>query len=329
MNDLQKYSCLSSLTKGLATEFWVENIKKTSGCGTVYKLEEYFEKKGLDDLAAKKSKFWYNKQKGEPVLRKNKILDIENLTIFQGTTKHLTHPFWRLIDNKNITLEFLQEIIIELPAKTTNGVMFYNNEQGIYSLKSNITCNQINRISRETSLNALTCLLILFRLKQITNKYVNLNNLEFSAFQMLIRLFTYGALSTIKHKKHLYNKVYLYVVSLKDSEQKTLLNEYSRSLIDESGSLFTIPAFFLHISKLNIRKLTRFYFQIIELVIEIKLIKNSFRHKLAFYHLCSNCDPAWLKINIDYIKQHHTPSPFKDILSPLLKKFESTIHLYP
>lgn len=161
MYQFNDYKCLSRATRALATRYWLACLKSHLDVTSTYKIAEVLsshtsvENRPLS-WSNSSTRFFNMKENGQPVIRVNTLENIDKLLGGSfNSVAILCHPLWQLIDKKQPTKNFIDEVLSNLPLRYVS-VMFHEDEYGGLTRKVTVHARTLDKMQREVNIHNMT-----------------------------------------------------------------------------------------------------------------------------------------------------------------------------
>ena len=284
MYTFDDYLKLSRPTKALATRFWVASIQAHLGAKSCYEIKKRLqtpqERESCEtDWLNKSSRFFNLKMKGQPVVRVNTVDDIDKRigTDF-GFKALLCHPLWQLIDNRQPTIQSVNEVLSNLPAHYAN-ILFKENEFGNLIRKPSLSKKVIRSLIKKTDIHAFTWLIALC-LQDTTMDGETLDMNQLAAIKHFLKLANIAPFSTIavdfyEHVNDQFWPLYF--------DKPLNLEHYMQPVIVPNGQLCKLPMRLLAEDSLRIEKAIDLYKRLHERARLIRLVPRTQSGETEFY----------------------------------------------
>ncbi len=316
MYTFEHYLTLSRRTKSLATRYWCACLKAHLNAKSAYEMkrkllnEKEWGNKDNDWLN-KSSRFFNKKEAGEPVIRYDVINQIDKRINGDFCSfAILCHPLWQLLDNKQPTDTFINQVLSQLPYNYAC-LLFKENSHGQLIRKTKLTQKAKQKLTHSHDIHALTCWLA-FCLEKKTVGYNQIDINQLCAIQHLLKMAIVTPFSSVTDDFYVYvNEVFSPLYSrMPVMRYRILIPNENNGYTD-----FSLPMRLISGNCLTLHPTLGLYKKLCDRAIKIGLVANSFDGMNRFYNFICHSEIVEL---MNLLFQPTPPTSLKTLKQQIL-----------
>jgi hypothetical protein len=312
MYSFDQYLKLSRETKSLATRYGCACLKAYLGAPSAYgikkKLLTESEKiKNGSDWLNKSSRFFNNKEQGQPIVRRYVVEDIDRrVNAPFSLMSLLCHPLWQLIDKPHSSKNSINEALANLPHRYVQMLFKEDGDNGLVR-KQKLSRHTIVKINDSTDIHALTCL-IAFCLESPPSQDNRLNINQLCAIKYLIKLAIVSIFASVAEDFYiLLNKNFVDTHSIQDNRLYSAVWPY----IKPDDSLIMIPMRIINAHHVNIAGTINVYKDLYQKAQQRGLVRNTGEGQKNFYNFI--CHTEIQQLSDILYKDEEIPNSFSEL----------------